>query len=654
MPTERYFTKSLFNLAQECPAKIYYINKPQYASAKESNEFLHALADGGVQVGALAKCQLVEGVEIATSDKERALQETRSHFDANEFTLFEAAVFHEGFYIRVDILCKEGKELKLIEVKSKSYDSSDSFLTKSGSMSAGWKPYVEDIAFQTAVVREAFSDYQVTLYLMLVDKTKTATVDGLNQRFRITASGVSSGLQEGDSPHVLGNPILTKVPVSEVVEIVLGEGSLLANAREYLTNYQSDARLMSTLGSKCKGCEFRVKKEEREPGQVSGFEECWREQAKLKDKDFGRPSILDLWNFRQTDKCISDGVYFMEDLDIEETLMKRNKGGELSYKSSNAERQHLQIRRTCKERDEYVDPELFAKMESWRFPLHFIDFETCMVAIPFHRNHRTYEQIAFQYSCHRLNEDGSSDHPEWIQKEPGEFPNFAFLSALKSILDVDDGTVFRYAAHENTILRQIRDQLTKAREEGGFGIPDDADSLIQWVDTITEWDEVVIEGTKTRKVRSRGDRNMVDMCGLVQKHYYHPRMGGSNSMKAVLPAVMEASGLLRKKYSQPCSSRNFKDMVWWRESANADQPMDPYRLLPDIFEGVGIEQDELFLESRHIEEGGAAMLAYAKMQFPEMGNDEREAIIAGLLKYCELDTLAMVMLYEHWDTLRAG
>ena len=82
--------------------------------------------------------------------------------------------------------------------------------------------------------------------------------------------------------------------------------------------------------------------------------------------------------------------------------------------------------------------------------------------------------------------------------------------------------------------------------------------------------------------------------------------------------------------------------------------MDPYRLLPDIFEGVGIEQDELFLESRHIEEGGAAMLAYAKMQFPEMGNDEREAIIAGLLKYCELDTLAMVMLYEHWDTLRAG
>ena len=45
------------------------------------------------------------------------------------------------------------------------------------------------------------------------------------------------------------------------------------------------------------------------------------------------------------------------------------------------------------------------------------------------------------------------------------------------------------------------------------------------------------------------------------------------------------------------------------------------------------------------------MLAYAKMQFSDMTNEERNAIISGLLKYCELDTLAMLMVYEHWMDL---
>ena len=45
-------------------------------------------------------------------------------------------------------------------------------------------------------------------------------------------------------------------------------------------------------------------------------------------------------------------------------------------------------------------------MQKWEFPLHFIDFETCMIAIPFHKNRTPYEQIAFQFSCHTLYEDG--------------------------------------------------------------------------------------------------------------------------------------------------------------------------------------------------------------------------------------------------------
>ncbi len=43
-------------------------------------------------------------------------------------------------------------------------------------------------------------------------------------------------------------------------------------------------------------------------------------------------------------------------------------------------------------------------------------------------------------------------------------------------------------------------------------------------------------------------------------------------------------------------------------------------------------------------------MAYACMQFMDMSDTERKSIIQGLLKYCELDTLAMVMIWEHWKS----
>ena len=47
-----------------------------------------------------------------------------------------------------------------------------------------------------------------------------------------------------------------------------------------------------------------------------------------------------------------------------------------------------------------------------------------------------------------------------------------------------------------------------------------------------------------------------------------------------------------------------------------------------------------------INNGGAALIAYGMMQFEEMTDYERAEIRNALLKYCELDTLAMAMLYE--------
>ena len=47
-------------------------------------------------------------------------------------------------------------------------------------------------------------------------------------------------------------------------------------------------------------------------------------------------------------------------------------------------------------------------------------------------------------------------------------------------------------------------------------------------------------------------------------------------------------------------------------------------------------------------DGAAAMTSYARMQFTEMSELERDALTRALLRYCELDTMAMVMIMEAW------
>jgi hypothetical protein len=48
-----------------------------------------------------------------------------------------------------------------------------------------------------------------------------------------------------------------------------------------------------------------------------------------------------------------------------------------------------------------------------------------------------------------------------------------------------------------------------------------------------------------------------------------------------------------------------------------------------------------------IKNGGAAMTAYALMQFTEMNEQERRKIREALLRYCKLDTEAMVWIYQY-------
>ena len=659
-------SKSRFKQGLECPNKLYFSNnKEVYYNVKNNDPFLQALASGGFQVEEYARLQYPGGVLIEDPqdrkiyDYQDLADQTSELLKQENVVIYEAAFYIDDLFIRTDVLVKKGAHIQLIEVKAKSLDPSEpyNFVGKSKKIVSSWKPYLFDLAFQTYVTKLCLPTYTITPYLCLVDKTKSATVDGLNQFFRVkkdpnNRTGVTVKV---DDISQLGENILHQENLSEVVsKIHNGDYTYYDNL-----NFHEAVKLLSEIRmqnyypnwpaqfSACKKCEF--KKDESLDGKKkqSGFEYCFKKQYQWTDQDFKKSNIFNVWDLKDP-KLMQQGLLFKSQLTPEDIKYKEAAG-----KLSRTERQWLQIE---KERDndftEFVDIEgLKSEMDTWVYPLHFIDFETSTVPLPFHTGRKPYEQIAFQYSHHIYHEDGRIEHAnEYINTTAGAFPNFEFVESLQQALSKDEGTIFKFATHENTILNAIRAQL-KASDAPN------KESLISFIETISHPtndnpDPWIVP---TRK-QNQGTRDMVDLCKVIIKYYYNPHTFGSNSIKKVLPAVLKSSQFVQKKYSKPIgaiavSSKNLPDNhIWLTKREN--EIISPYKTLPPVYDNISQEEIEARLSNiENVDDGGAALTAYGKTQYTDMTEKERQDISDALKRYCELDTLAMVMIYEHLKSI---
>ncbi len=655
----RYLTKSRFALALDCETKLFYTRKETlYANQNAEDSFLESLAEGGFQVGELAKCYYPGGVQIDELNEATALHRTQELLLRENVIIYEAAFSYHHFFVRTDILVKKGNNFHIVEVKAKSFRGNDpgDFLNKNG-ISGAWLPYVYDLTFQKYVVTHACPGMQVKASLLLADKDAKASVDGLNQHFFLgkDADGQKKVRITGDvSPDALGARILSEIPVDDIAEGIYNGTYTLAGQEgsfgQYIENladcYAHDKKIITQVGPKCKACEFKATTEEEQNGKISGFKECWKHAWKLQDHDFEFPWIFDIWKYLKKTTLLEEGILFMKDVTEERIHPVPGDANGMST----TERQWMQIKKVIENDDhEYFDAEGYRlEAKSWTYPLHFIDFETSAVAIPFHKGMSPYEGIAFQFSHHQVDKDGRIEHKgQYISREPGKFPNFEFLRALKNELDKDQGTIFRYHNHENTYLSVIIKQLMSA---DATEVPDKHE-LMAWIKTVAHPSGSLADPWPTPP------RDMVDQYDLVKRFYYHPATGGSISIKAVLPAVLHSSGYLQEKYSKPVygkglevSSLNLENWIWVK--AEDGRIKDPYKLLPPLLDGIYDEDVEYLLaEETAIAGGGAAMMAYAKMQFTQMTDKERSVIVDGLLRYCELDTFAMVMIWEHFNNL---
>ena len=649
----RVLSKSRFKLGLECPNKLYYTNDSTFANKKSVDTFLQSLAEGGFQVEELARLHYEDGVFIdgESFEYEKAVQLTNEALLRENVVLYEGAFLVNGYYVRCDIIEKTGNKIRLIEVKAKSFNPTDEylFIGKNGKLVSGWKPYLFDLAFQKKVVQMAFPNFKVEAFLMMADKTKTATINGLNQLFRVPKNGNprTDIIKKVTTIEEIGKSVLSEINVDSIINSII-DGTFLyydnLNFSEamplFRDAYQEKKHLNWPLKySNCKGCEFKASEEEKQQGLKSGFEHCFKKQLNWSDSDFKRPNAMEIWNYRGG-YLLEENRLFLDDL-TEDDL----KVIPIATKISPSERQWIQVEKArTADATVYVEKEgLKAEMAQWVFPLHFIDFETSTVALPFTAGRSPYEQVAFQFSHHVYNEDGSIEHrTEFIRNTPGEFPNFHFARALRKALMNDTGSIFRFASHENSILNAIIQQLKASNEE-------DKEELILFLKGITV--------SKKNSVETwEGKRKMIDLNAIVKDYYYNPYTKGSNSIKAVLPASLNSSEFLKNKYANcleqiNVSSKNFNGNHIWVSMKN-DDLVNPYKMLPSLYEGwENNEKDETISEIESIADGGEALTAYAKLQYEDMTEKERKEITSGLLKYCELDTLAMVMIYEHLKEL---
>jgi Holliday junction resolvase-like predicted endonuclease len=603
-----YLSKSDFQLASTCPQKLLY-KKRGYPTANDGNEYMKMLAEGGYVVGHMATMLYPEGVEITGTTAE-ALAATQTALEQENCVLFEAAVSAGHKLVRIDILVKEGGTLYLIEVKSKSHDSEDDKSAQNKKL----EKYIEDVTYQYLVLSEAYPDMNIKCSLLMPDKSKRTTIEGLAGWFSIQKDDRDDDRENEELPaqnrprfrkpvvrfafenhperesfinRLLEEGILSHMDVTDEVNKIR---DVIGNRADQLIEIMNDqsAEGKFSINKNCKSCEFRT------PGEnLNGFRECWGEMA---DAD---PHIFDLYyggaigtakNGFYLDELIQNGKTSLDDI---ETARLQNAKGELGSRGT---RQTIQLEYT-KRNEEWISEDLKNKTGNFKYGLHFVDFETYLGAIPFHANMRPYELIAFQWSLHTIEREGAAPvHREWLHDK----------EAIG-----DTGTPFMWATHENTVLRTILHQM----ETYGY----ENEELKEWLIRMTH-----------DKSSSREGR-LVDMNRMTLDHYFHPKMKGKTSIKKVLPAIWESHPYLH-------------DIPHFSEYTSLDEggkAIDPYDLL--AVHGEEDTGDDV------VKVGTAAMRAYYRYRFDtSLTNGQKEEIKQQLLAYNKLDTLSMVMIAHHW------
>jgi hypothetical protein len=447
------------------------------------------------------------------------------------------------------------------------------------------------VGYQAQLLRELYPDAVIVPYLLLVDKSKTTATEGLPGMFTIHRDVLIGGRVKdldvrftGDPAAIIPGEFLTIRDVSSEVDELMPE--IMASTRRLVALYDGDAvqREQEPISWHCRACEYRVSHDHA----PDGFRECWGELATPD------PHIFDLYHLGSVkidgeqlgSQLIASGKTSLYDVPPSLLTSKRSA------------RQLIQLEYS-RGSVPWIGPGLAPALADLPWPLHFIDFETSLLALPYHRDMHPYEQVAFQWSCHTLRGPGGApEHREWLNTVDS-WPSAKFLVALRDAVG-DDGPILTWTAYEESVLRRIRSQLERYQQADP--------SLIAWLDAAVG--------------------RIVDLHKLCVENFFHPAMKGRTSIKVVLDALWKADRQLRDRY------------VEWMQLP-ADPDVAPYEGLPSItIDGRVLD----------VADGIGAMQAYTAMLYGAERNDPATCAAWRelLVRYCRLDTMAMVLIWDYW------
>jgi hypothetical protein len=264
---------------------------------------------------------------------------------------------------------------------------------------------------------------------------------------------------------------------------------------------------------------------------------CW--------KDVPDPSVFDVYYIgKKAHELYAQGIERIEDIPEGHPLDKRSIFHIEAHKAGETVIKPGQIRDF---------------LLSLNYPLFFMDFETFALPIPPFNLLSPYEKVPFQYSLHIQSEPGGQLYHHGFLAEAGIDPRREFLERMLEDTQGEGAIIVYYLPFERGVLRSLAEKF-----------PEYTQSIEQRIERLVD----LLEPFK-------------------QRAFWHPDMGGSNSLKQVLPVF--------------APELSYDAM----QVTNGDQAMA-------VFVGLYEEQDAKAIEQ------------------------QRNA----LWEYCELDTLAMVRILE--------
>ena len=614
-----YFTKHLFRAGLQCPTKLYYKSQ-NYPEDQEARPFIEHAIYNKKLLKSLVRSIYSDGQFIKGNSIDEAAALTQDFLLEKDGILFDAIFTHQQMMAKLPVVIKRGEQLTAIHVQTKAFSSRKHGLwNHKGEIHSRWRKYLLDFSYQLFLLKKQFPNFSVLPLLVLPDKSGYAQTNGLPamlkpfQRYDV-ASEVSPANQQ----------LLVKLDVSEPIsEIQTGADFAkkhlpklsFEESLHYLRDvYLQQKKVEPTVGNKCKSCEFRIDSQQKKKFGKSGFDECWKPQKRNGETHH----VFNLIG-PGTQKLVEDAVFYQQNVDGE-SLPSVGEIVQRSGKITEKMRQSLQVHQSkgTEVPEEIMRPPLCKELRRWQYPLHFLDFEAGNYAVPIRQGRPPYHLIVFQFSCHTLHKDGSWEHHQWIDDFSSEYPNYELVRRLMKVPQINEGTIVQYSNFERNALKVIRRELQEEAE-----IISDSKWLIQWIEDIIQRNDS----------KHSQPPYVADLSRQVRHFYYNSKMTNSLSIKDVLQSVMSQSSFLKDKYSQPYSSANFDEMVWWQSENGAAK--NPYEILRKSGDGT-------------VRRGTEAMVLYGKLIADNMSKNEQDACRASLLRYCELDTLAMLMIYQHW------